>query len=524
MDDDPPQEVELPETLTISNDSKKDDEPNLNSSSTLAGETKDTKNSSQNIRRSQRRDVRSIYATRIAPKAPEEQSLAISSHQNENKGGDINVSITEEAPQTSLKETNQQRKSDAPVSYQISKELAKYKVGVLIEARDSAKDWYKSRIVELDNENNRVKVHFLGWNSRFDQWFEAKSNDLKLISSKKSPGSSSSLAKSADESTTLNLSKFEPGCKVMAKWKDEFFYPAQIVRHLMKSEVKYYEIKFYDNVKKLVKIENLRKPTEEELKSGFEETTEIKTSAEITSNESPSTDLPKQNENEEQRRAEAFLLLAIQQPKLNNTTTTAATNLNSTQPPSNLTETTQGPTTPKLDGETAGDSLNKKSLRVKKLRTYTEEIVFDSPSSSIAYNLASVHKQTSVSSDTSSPALPLSGKKNKRILSNVEESGEVAEATTNATKKKENNDKKAEGRDNIKNYFKSLKLFQSKSGKKLASSSLININRKKVVKTKDFVPKKRKSGASEEESRLSPGTKILFDPYGKFFRYFLKPI
>ena len=44
----------------------------------------------------------------------------------------------------------------------------KWKEGILVEAKDESGNWYKSRIIDIDEEEKQIKVHFLGWNSRYD--------------------------------------------------------------------------------------------------------------------------------------------------------------------------------------------------------------------------------------------------------------------------------------------------------------------------------------------------------------------
>ena len=55
-----------------------------------------------------------------------------------------------------------------------------WKLGDWVEARDlnSSLDlWYKSKIVEV--KSDQIKIHFHGWNTRFDAWYPAATNDLK---------------------------------------------------------------------------------------------------------------------------------------------------------------------------------------------------------------------------------------------------------------------------------------------------------------------------------------------------------
>ena len=138
--------------------------------------------------------------------------------------------------------------------------VAQFKKGDICQAKDFANNWYKSRILEVDEETNKVKVHFLGWNSRYDQWFDTFSNDLKPIDATESSSKKKNVRRQASEpqapkkqsqvppasaaviveqkSTEDKKSKaflFEPGTQVLAKWKlDDLFYPAHILRNVTK--------------------------------------------------------------------------------------------------------------------------------------------------------------------------------------------------------------------------------------------------------------------------------------------------
>ena len=72
--------------------------------------------------------------------------------------------------------------------------------------------WYKARIVEIDGEAGRVKVHFHGWNLRYDAWYDAKSSDLRAlrdadipaVKSNKKKAPSANKARQVDESIAEN--------------------------------------------------------------------------------------------------------------------------------------------------------------------------------------------------------------------------------------------------------------------------------------------------------------------------------
>lgn len=196
----------------------------------------------------------------------------------------------------------------------------------------------------------------------------------------------------------------------MAKWKDEFFYPAYIIREKDTSTdgTRYFEIRFTDKVRRVVKVDNLREPSEEELRYGFEpvatpksgSTSSLTTVASTSQIEQVAeTSSQVKVDGGEQKTADISLPIApISQvaPQESTAVTTATAGVEST------------PSDP-----------NRKSLRVKRLRTYTEEIVFDSPAASIAYNLASVHKQTSLDASQTSASLAALNAAKKRKMYDI---------------------------------------------------------------------------------------------------------
>jgi hypothetical protein len=133
-----------------------------------------------------------------------------------------------------------------------------WKVGTLVEARDLHDNWYKSRIIGHDELNKRVKVHFFGWNSRYDQWFNLCSNDVRpLPSTETVPTVQATIIKKQEAPEELNM-KFNVGEKILAKWIDSFHYPATVLRSLKKNNTIYYEVKFEDGVKKMIRYTNCK--------------------------------------------------------------------------------------------------------------------------------------------------------------------------------------------------------------------------------------------------------------------------
>ena len=149
---------------------------------------------------------------------------------------------------------------------------SKFNKGCLVEAKDFANVWYKSKVVEFDEVNLRAKVHFLGWNSRYDQWFDINGGHVRPIKDTspavaaaqpekptpkhKSKKKDASLNPAPVDNNNIDLIenqslRFKIGANILAKWKDDCFYPATVCRHVIKGTVFYYEVKFFDGIKKL---------------------------------------------------------------------------------------------------------------------------------------------------------------------------------------------------------------------------------------------------------------------------------
>jgi hypothetical protein len=79
------------------------------------------------------------------------------------------------------------------------------------EARDKNGDWYKARIIKIDNEKRRVKIHYQGWNSRYDQWFDFESESLRKFVEPTTTTSDqeSKLSRRSSRSNSSNVSKGE---------------------------------------------------------------------------------------------------------------------------------------------------------------------------------------------------------------------------------------------------------------------------------------------------------------------------
>jgi hypothetical protein len=62
--------------------------------------------------------------------------------------------------------------------------IIELEVGSLVEAKDFEQTWLNAQIIQLDNLNNRVKIHFLDFvDSRFDEWVFIDEQNIRQIKS-----------------------------------------------------------------------------------------------------------------------------------------------------------------------------------------------------------------------------------------------------------------------------------------------------------------------------------------------------
>lgn len=444
---------------------------------------------------------------------------------------DVNKEVEQDSKESTKKNPapnnnnkNTEKKKTKPIADNKTKEeptsssssQSAWKIGDLVEAKDASDNWYKSRLVDIDEEEKQIKVHFLGWNSRYDQWFDMNGDDVRLF--KRENTQANNTVSSTSTNTNKNIKSNEMdetsietmaiGSKVLAKWNDESFYPATILKHSHKNGVVYYQVKFYDGVQRSVRFSNVKVMTDEDAKLFAEE---IKAAPAVVINENKSAEAKIEMGD---RHAEAELLLAIQEPKIIQSNEPKPSQVDEKVTKEEEKETTPNnsakpadapaPTTNTTTGENAESLLNdssRKSLRVKRLRVYTQEIVFDSPASSITYNLASVSNPVNLVIDKPPPVIPACAKKRKLTSSvsigddksldgslglddSVFEESKPSTSTSkmdvdvaDASNTKEEQTKK------VQNYFKSLKLF--KSSKKSLS---INVKSKTTVDTVEPLP------------------------------------
>lgn len=61
-------------------------------------------------------------------------------------------------------------------------EVSELHVGKKVEAMDKYGKWYVAKVVELEEEDKEVLVHFEKWSSRYDEYIPLKSGRLHLLS------------------------------------------------------------------------------------------------------------------------------------------------------------------------------------------------------------------------------------------------------------------------------------------------------------------------------------------------------
>ncbi len=141
-----------------------------------------------------------------------------------------------------------------------------------------------------------------------------------------------------------------------------------------KGSIQYYDVKFQaDGVKQMIRVESVRELTEEDEAILSKFRLEQEQAKLLQEQKLASESIAVEASGDEARRADAELLLAIQNPHVKNEAEK---------------------TKESVDGlVVTSDAANqRKSLRVKKLKTFKDEIVYYPPSSSKSYNIESNSK------------------------------------------------------------------------------------------------------------------------------------
>nr|XP_027198115.1 uncharacterized protein LOC113792427 [Dermatophagoides pteronyssinus] len=117
-----------------------------------------------------------------------------------------------------------------------------------LEACDIQGNWYPAKIVEI--KNDKVKIHFLRWKKRYDQWF---CMDTDLIR----PRSDTLNQSNSNQMMAQKSTKFDLNEEILARWTDQKYYPARITTFYSKGQ--YCQVLFYDGYRKKVKVSSLQK-------------------------------------------------------------------------------------------------------------------------------------------------------------------------------------------------------------------------------------------------------------------------
>ncbi|KAA3678609.1 uncharacterized protein DEA37_0003888 [Paragonimus westermani] len=144
----------------------------------------------------------------------------------------------------------------------------------LLEAKDAYGTWYPAKV--LDVKDDKVHVHFCNWSSRYDTWYPINSDSLRALKRVTTPNSMNvkapphhehfpSQAKSPSSSSFTV--QFELGSYVMAAWRNQYEYLAEVIAHRQRQGDKSeYRLRYvWDNVIEWTPVHRLRKATQLEI-------------------------------------------------------------------------------------------------------------------------------------------------------------------------------------------------------------------------------------------------------------------
>ncbi|XP_071854325.1 uncharacterized protein [Apostichopus japonicus] len=119
--------------------------------------------------------------------------------------------------------------------------------GFKLEAMDFCQNkWYLAKVVQVDEDEQQVLIHFDKWNSRYDEWVSCDSERLRPL---------------IRQSTRKEILQphptgdFKYGEEVLARWSDCRYYPAKV---LSVNKNGTYRMLFYDGIEKNVLASNTR--------------------------------------------------------------------------------------------------------------------------------------------------------------------------------------------------------------------------------------------------------------------------
>ncbi|CAH8642626.1 unnamed protein product [Heterobilharzia americana] len=145
--------------------------------------------------------------------------------------------------------------------------------GSLLEAKDSYGNWYPVKVLNVDGD--KVHVHFCNWSSRYDAWYPIDSSFLRVLKRNfvqgttkqdKSDSYNRSMDKGSKGSEVCDI-HFEVGSYVMAAWRNDFEYLAEVLAHRQRHGTKAeYRLRYiWDRVIEWTPINRLRKATQYEV-------------------------------------------------------------------------------------------------------------------------------------------------------------------------------------------------------------------------------------------------------------------
>lgn len=90
--------------------------------------------------------------------------------------------------------------------------LDEFTVGTKCDCLDSTDKWCQAEIVEIESDTELVRVHYVGWSTKYDEWINTDSYRIAPLHSKTSPqqNQSTSSHTNTNTSTTTNNNRNTP--------------------------------------------------------------------------------------------------------------------------------------------------------------------------------------------------------------------------------------------------------------------------------------------------------------------------
>lgn len=58
--------------------------------------------------------------------------------------------------------------------------IEQFQTGTLVEAKDFNSNWLQAKVLQVDQVNKRIKVHYIDQDSRFDDWLTVNEKNVRL--------------------------------------------------------------------------------------------------------------------------------------------------------------------------------------------------------------------------------------------------------------------------------------------------------------------------------------------------------